>query len=323
MSKIAILGSGALGTALAINFSKNQNIEKILIYSRKSEIQSVIQNDKRCFFEDIILSDKISCTLEIENVEKCEIIFITVNSLGFTDIIDKLSKLHFKKQPLIVICTKSIGKNGEFLHEIAMQKLNNNNVALLYGPSFAHEIAYGEMTCVNFIHNDKNANYIDLLVDSNTNLRMILICDYIGAQICSVMKNICAIYMGIMNGAGMKNDFLAVVFKFFVDEIAKTIEIHGGNRETIFSLCGIGDLFLTCTSFDSRNYSFGYAIGFEKNITNVLIKYQNNYPEGYLSLNNLLILNKSKGFDSILCEKLSLFLKNDENFNVDLLKNIF
>ena len=227
------------------------------------------------------------------------------------------------KEPLIIICTKSIGADGEFLHEIAQKALNNKKIALLYGPSFAHEIAHGEITCVNFIYYDLNTSYLDLLVDQNTNLRMICINDYIGAQICSVMKNICAIYMGILKGSGIKNDFLAIIFKFFIDEIVATIKIHGGNEKTIFSLCGIGDLFLTCTSFDSRNYRFGYSIGEEKNVEKTLIQYADHYPEGYLNLKNLLELNKMLNFHSNLCEKLYIFFKNSENYEINSLKDLF
>jgi glycerol-3-phosphate dehydrogenase (NAD(P)+) len=323
MNQLAILGSGAFGIALAINFSKHEKINKILIYSRKPEIEFAINNEKKCLFNDITLSDKITCTTDFQEIEKYQKIFITVNSPGFLNIIDQLSKLNFIHKPLIIICTKSISENGKFLHEIAQKKLNNSNIALLYGPSFAHEIAYGETTCVNFIHHDSSTNYINSFVDQNTNLKMILINDYIGAQICSVMKNICAIYMGILKGSNTKNDFLAIIFKFFIDEIIQTIKIHGGDEKTIFSLCGIGDLFLTCTSFDSRNYSFGYNIGVKKNIKEMFEKYQNNYPEGYLSLYNLLKLNKEKNFYSNLCEKLHQFFQKSKDFNLHSLKNLF
>jgi glycerol-3-phosphate dehydrogenase (NAD(P)+) len=324
MNKIAILGSGALGLALSINFSKNENINEVLIYSRKPEIVSAINDGKKYLFDEISLSEKIRCTNDFSLIENYEIIFITVNSPGFLDIIEKLSKLNFSKtQPLIVICTKSIGYGGRFLNSIAKEKLKNEKIALLYGPSFAHEIAYGEITCVNFVYHDYNSasNYLEFLVDSNTNLKMIQINDYIGAQICSVMKNICAIYMGVFKGFGAKNDFLAIIFKFFIEEILEAIKIHGGNERTIFSLCGIGDLFLTCTSFDSRNYSFGYAIGLEKNIQKTLEKYHGNYPEGYLNLKNLLKLNSTKNFHSNLCEQLYNFLQTNEDFNINSLKN--
>lgn len=320
-NRIAILGSGALGIALATNFSRHKNIDKILLYSRREEIANEINNKKICLFEGIQLSDKIKCTNELNEVENHDIIFITVNSTGFLDIIRKLSKISFKIQPLVIICVKSIGINGEFLSEIARKNLQNDKIALLYGPSFAHEIAHGEKTFVNFVYHDDNTNYIDTLVDENTNLKMIQINDYIGAQLCSIMKNICAIYMGILKGSGSKNDFLAATFKFFIDEITKTIKIHGGSEKTIFDLCGIGDLFLTCTSFESRNYTFGHDIGKEENIQFTIEKYKDHYPEGYYALPNLLKLNERKKFQSKFCEKLSQFLNQKDKFNINLLKD--
>ncbi len=322
MKKIAIIGSGAMGVALAINFAKNENLEKIFIYSRNQEAINAINHSHKFLFDGVTLSEKIFSSSDLNEIYDYEIIFIAVNSVGFADIIEKISTITFVKHPIIVLCTKSIGSDGEFLNTIAENRLKNKNIALLYGPSFAHEIANGEITCVNFICQDTDIfDKAKLLVDKKTNLKLFYCSDLIGAQICSIMKNICAIYIGVMKGYGAKNDTIAIIFKLFVEEMVNTITIHGGDKKTIFEFCGIGDLFLTCTSVESRNYSFGYDIGVTKNIKLMLEKYNGRYPEGYNSLENLLKLNKKRNFYSPLCEKLLGFF--DAKVDIGSLKAFF
>ena len=314
--KIAILGSGPLGFSLSINFSKHKLIDHVLVYSRKDEIVSEINNCNRCMFEEIKLSEKIHATSNLLDVlNKSDIFFITVNSIGLIDFINEIADLNIDlSKKFFVICTKGIDKDGFFSDKIK-EILKIDSVAFLLGPSFAHEIACGEKTFVNLIYHDINyAKYIiSQIIDEGTNVNFSPMTDYIGAQLCSVMKNICAIYLGMAKGYGIKNDCIAVMFKFFIDEMRKAINFYNGDERTIFEFCGIGDLFLTCTSFESRNYNFGYQIGVTKSVETAYGLCKDYYPEGYFALNNLIEMNKRNFFNLQICDEIYKALYVDRN----------
>jgi glycerol-3-phosphate dehydrogenase (NAD(P)+) len=307
--KISVLGSGPLGIGLSINFSKNDSIDQVLIYSRKSEIISQINHDHRCIFDDIELSSKICATGDLFfAIDSSDIIFITVNSSGLLNFLLEITALKGNfdlSKKFFIICTKGIDREG-FFSDIAKKILGTDGIAFLFGPSFAHEIACGERTFVNLIYHDLDyaSNIINQIVCNETNVKLFPIIDYIGAQVCSVMKNICAIYLGMAKGFGIKNDRIAVMFKFFVDEMLKVINFYKGDEKTIFEFCGIGDLFLTCTSFESRNCNFGYQVGLTKNVDLAYQACNNYYPEGYYSLKNLIEMNKKSNLKLTICEKI-------------------
>lgn len=318
--KIGILGSGALGISLAINFNKNQNIENILIYSRKQEVIEDINNHRKSIFPNIQIPDKASATNDLFQVlTNSEIIFITVNSNSLKNVLDQIAFVKEQEninlvEKFFIICSKGIDKSGKFFHELAVEILKSRNIGLFLGPSFANEIAHGETTIVNLVHEDseKAEEIISKLVDSQTNVKIIPISDYIGAQICTIMKNICAIYLGIARGLGAKNDYLSILFTSFIQEIRRAITFYHGDPKTIFELCGIGDLFLTCTSFESRNYSFGYQIGLTKSVKEAFTNCNDYYPEGYYGLKNFYNMNVANGLQLDICKKLYNLIFIDE-----------
>jgi glycerol-3-phosphate dehydrogenase (NAD(P)+) len=319
--KIAILGSGPFGLSLSINFSKHQLINHVVVYSRNDEIVAEINNYNCCMLEEIKLSKiskKIRATSDLLNVlDESDILFITVNSTGLINFINEIEGLHLDlSKKFFVICTKGIDNNGFFSDKIK-GILKINSIAFLLGPSFANEIACGEKTCVNLIYHDiEYAEYIiSQIVDDKTNVKIFPMNDYIGAQLCSTMKNICAIYLGIAKGYGIKHDYIAVMFKFFIDEMIEAINFYNGDEKTIFELCGIGDLFLTSTSFESRNYNFGYQVGITKSVQNAYELCKNYYPEGYFALNNLIQMNKKNSFNLKICNQIYEVLYVDKSLH--------
>ena len=308
--KIGILGSGPLGVSLAVNFSKHQKVEKIAIYSRQQETVDEINLGKCHVFPNVVFSKKVTASKNLlKAAEESDVLFITVHSRGLTKLLDELSEL--LKNILIddkffIICTKGMSESGEFFHEIAMRELKTKNIGLFLGPSFASEIAAGDKTLVNLIHWDSKAaeKIANSLNDENTNITMAVIDDYYGAQICSIMKNIAAIRLGMEKGMGAKNDQIAVLFTNFVREMKSAIDFYGGQSETIFELCGIGDLFLTCTSFESRNYNFGYQLGRNNSVEDAFLNCGSYYPEGYYGLQNFHKMNVKNGLRLKICEEL-------------------
>lgn len=299
--KIAIIGAGALGLALAVNFVKNNKISEVIIWNRGPQKTTSIF---------------IKTTNQLEDCQQARIIFIAIAYQGLEGVLREMSQINFTHDTYFILCTKGIHSDGKFLHQLTIDILQTKNVMLMFGPSFAEEIMSGETTYVNLIFYDLNlaTSIINQLSGEYTNLKMIALDDYIGAQICAIMKNIAAIYMGALEGSGAKKNLLAAFFTFFIKEIKGAIIAHDGKIDTMWELCGIGDLFLTCTSFKSRNYSFGYKIGAQEKID------ENHYPEGYYALPNFLKLYNKAPLCKILYDVIYL-KKNHKLYEFNYLLN--
>ena len=266
---IGVIGAGAWGSALSIALSKKAN--NVTLWAYEKEVVDEINNHKtnKAFLPDIKFPTNIKVVNNFEEFKNSDIIFIVCPSHNFSNIIKNLASNLNNQDVPIVICTKGIEeKTGKLLHEIVSEFLPNNPVFGLTGPSFAKEVARNMITKINLCgKNNQVANQI-INQFSNDNFEIIYHNDIIGAEICGLYKNIIAIACGYYGG--LKNsgqNQVAAIITESLQEISILIEKMGGKKETILSLCGIGDLILTCTSKNSRNYSFGYALA-EENMQN-------------------------------------------------------
>jgi len=136
----------------------------------------------------------------------------------------------------------------------------------LSGPSFAQEVANGLPTAVMLGSKDGEALKIVKNLLASDNLKIETTADILGLELCGALKNVLAIAAGIGAGAGMNKNYQAVAFVKGLEEIAALGQKLGAKRETFYSLAGIGDLFLSSTNKESRNFSFGFGIGQGKSV---------------------------------------------------------
>ncbi len=281
--KIAIIGSGAWGTAISVVLADNDY--DIHIYGTNENQITEINNFHKntCFFDDsIVLPSSITANGNLEEtIKDAFLVVIAVPSKAIDDVFQKLTPL-LTNDMYIVNLTKGfhpqtkipVGKYIKTLLSFEQSK----KVASLSGPSFALEVIQRKPTAITVSCEEyKTAKFIQN-VFSNHYFKVFINNDSIGTDYASALKNIIAIACGISDGLGYQSNTKAMLITRGLNEISRFITFFGGNEKTSYGLAGIGDLILTCTSSTSRNYTAGYIIG--KNSMEYFLQNNQNTIEG-------------------------------------------
>ncbi|MEP0964899.1 MAG: NAD(P)H-dependent glycerol-3-phosphate dehydrogenase [Roseobacter sp.] len=256
---IAVLGSGAFGTALAIALSANSPVH---LWSRDRAQVKMMTNTRinGTRLPDVVLPENIMVTDALVDLKDADVCLIAVP-------MQKLSRfLKDHKDALIdktlVLCCKGIElKTGRTPLEIVETLCPENPSALLTGPSFAADIAKGLPTALTLACADPDLGEVLQEKLSNTTLRLYRTTDVVGASLGGAIKNVIAIACGAAIGAGLGESARAALMTRGNAEMQRLAAHMGADPATLFGLSGFGDLVLTCTSTLSRNYRFGLSIG--------------------------------------------------------------
>ncbi|MAS86683.1 MAG: glycerol-3-phosphate acyltransferase [Micavibrio sp.] len=302
MSKIAVIGAGAWGTAIAQNLAVHGN--DVAIWARESEVVTAINenHENTVFLKDIALDEKIIATGSLfEAVEAADVIMIVTPAQALRSVCVGIRSKAIIGKP-VVLCSKGfeIG-TGMMLSAIAKEELPDNPIAIMTGPTFASEVAKGLPCAVTLAAETKDiAKEIRDLIGTKK-LRPYVTDDLIGTQIGSAIKNVLAIASGIVIGKGLGESARAALITRGLSEMARLTSAMGGRKETLMGMCGMGDLMLTATSMQSRNYSFGYALGQGETIDEFLSQ-RNAVTEGYHTSKALMVLAKKQAVEMPICE---------------------
>ena len=267
---IGILGAGAWGTTIAKLLSdKNSNV---LLWAKETQVKKGIEKTRinKIYLDKIKLNKSLKITNHLEDLSELDILFIVVPTQYIQATLKPLKKI-IKKNCILVNCAKGIDiKSTSLISEVINKILPSNKLAIMSGPNFALEIALGKPTA-SLIATQKlsDAKFIANLISSKT-FRPYLSNDIIGAQICGAMKNIYAIGCGIIVGKNFGENAVASVISRSFAEIKSVGKKLGAQPETLSGLSGLGDLFLTCSSKKSRNFSLGFDLAKGKKLENVL-----------------------------------------------------
>jgi glycerol-3-phosphate dehydrogenase (NAD(P)+) len=316
--KIGIIGSGNYGTALAKTFSKNKDNE-IIIYSIDEETINNINkfNENKKYLPKIRLSKNIKATLDMSILSECDIILFAVPSTVYYSVCEKLK--NFYNNQIIISASKGIGKNGEILTDIIENILNcdKRKVLVLTGPSIASELALEKPTQV-ILGGDRKYTQIVKKVFLTDYFFIRITRDKKGIQYLGFYKNILAILVGLCDGLKLGNNMKAALITKAYSEFYYLNQNKNIRRHSFIDYAGLGDLYLTSTSEDSRNRKFGLALS-KSNSIKKIIKEMGQVVEGYdnlLRLKNLYDLNKDCSWfeKNLLNTFVAIFDTN--NFNI-------
>jgi len=259
--KICILGSGAFGLALASIFNKN-NHEVIVWSHSKIDANNLKTTRKSEKLKDYTIPKNIKITSNLGTATKKSIlIVIAVPAHALNEVTLRLSK-YLNPATHILIATKGIEQDTcDFLTEVVERNINTNKLAVISGPSFAVDII--KEVPIGFslgVTNVRTKNLIKSLIE-NDNIKLRVTPDLIGIEICGAIKNVMAIASGILEGMKVTDSTKALFLTEALNDIKELIDALGGNKKTILSFAGFGDILMTCTSPTSRNYTYGKFIG--------------------------------------------------------------
>ncbi len=315
--RVFIIGSGTFGTAIANQLACNPNND-VVIFSRsenkKNEINNFHTNKK--YFGDIILNKSLSCTNIYSDIDNADVIFVALPSSVLQQNIKFFAK-YISNEQIVVNLSKGILNNGNTVFDHLKNLLKSENVVTLKGPSFAAEIMLGSQTILTLGYSTKYQKEIINKIFKKTCINLESTRDIVGVEILGIIKNMYAILIGYTEEYyGSVNTRFMIISKVF-KEIKTLNSSFGGDIETLFLSCGLGDICLTSFNDLSRNRSLGEAIG--KGVYSS-IENKNMIVEGVNSIKVISsIIKPSTLSKTPLLRKLSLFFDRKlDKFELDL-----
>lgn len=261
---IVVVGAGAWGTALAIHLSRGRSGVSLLCRRAEQAHSLTCDGENATYLPGVPLPSTLSVTADPTILENARLILWVVPCQK-TQAMAQALKPHIPAHVPLVLCSKGIlfdASSGEstFPTQVLASVLPNP-VALLSGPNFAAEVAKGLPTATTLAC--ANAELARSLGEAlrSPHLRVYLTQDVTGVQIAGALKNTLAIACGLAHGLGLGENAKAALITRGLAEIRRLGIALGGQLETFLGLAGVGDLVLTCSSTQSRNFRFGAALG--------------------------------------------------------------
>ncbi len=322
--KIAMLGTGVYGLAIASKLAENGN--QVIMWTENKDKENEYQttHNLKSINESYNLSDNIEVTSNVQDaMNGAKIVFFTCAS-KYTNEIASMILPYFEKNMIICIASKGIEeKTCHLLSNVIKFILNAKNITVISGPTFAVDMLAGEPVALAIAGTNRKSQNIVVKALSCDTVKLRISKDIIGVQICGAVKNVIAIASGILGGLGYSESTRAFLINESLHDIKDLISFLGGKPKTILSFAGVGDLLMTCMSTKSRNYSFGYVIGSTKDKNKIDKFLKEHTVEGYNTLKTVMLLLKKKNINIELIslindivdykespEKLSEFLIN-------------
>lgn len=259
--RVAVLGAGSWGTALAIQLCRNGH--RVVLWGHEPDHMEELGRDgeNRRFLPGFALPEGLEATSSLDEALKdVSACLLVVPSHAFAAVV---ARLPGRLAPRLGVAwgTKGLDpETGGLLHACARQVLPDQSLAVISGPSFAREVAGGLPTAVTVASDDPPfAARIAALLHGGR-FRAYTSPDLVGVEVCGAAKNVLAIATGIADGLGFGANTRAALITRGLAELIRLGRALGGRPETFMGLAGVGDLVLTCTDDQSRNRRLGLAL---------------------------------------------------------------
>lgn len=257
--KVAVIGAGSWGTALAQTLAYSEN--DVCMWARKEEVARAITQDHRNprYLVEASLSPVIRATTSLEEAldGAGAVVLVTPSSL-LREFAERMQPLLSRDTPVIV-CSKGVEGSTRLLPVEILEEVvgNAERLAVLSGPNHAEEVIL-QIPSGTVIASSSEATAVFFRgLFSSPSFRCYVSNDYIGVELCAAFKNVIAIAVGISYGMGMGDNTAAMLMTRGMAEMSRLVYARGGDPLTVMGLAGAGDLIATCTSKHSRNRAFG------------------------------------------------------------------
>jgi glycerol-3-phosphate dehydrogenase (NAD(P)+) len=306
--RLGVIGGGAWGTALAQVASAGG---ETLLWALEPDVVESINaaHENRAFLAGVPLNPGIRATSDLGELDHCDAWLVVTPAQHMRAVLEGAAD---RDKPL-VLCAKGIEeRSGQLLHQVAKQLCPNAAVAVLSGPTFAHEVAKGLPTAVTLAAED--GDLAERLRDrlKQPGFRIYVSDDVAGAEIGGAVKNVLAIACGVVEGKGLGQNARAALIGRGFAEMTRFGLAFGAKRETLVGLSGLGDLVLTCSSTSSRNYSLGVGIGQGRSAAELLSD-RKTVAEGAFTAPVLARLARDKGIDMPIVDAVDALIAGRAN----------
>ncbi len=325
MSRIAVLGSGAWGTALALSLCRRGG-HQVTLWAHADELarQMAGAGVNTLFLPGFPLPADLAVTAGYDAIAAAEIVVSVIPSEFLRPTLLRV-RPHLRPGQLLVSATKGL-EDRSFLRmtEVIAECLGaapgpgsptplTLPIGALSGPSFAAEVAQGQPTAVTLAFADPQIAALIQQEFSSETLRLYTSADVIGVELGGALKNVIAIAAGVAAGVGLGHNSTAALITRGIAEITRLAVACGARRETLAGLAGVGDLVLTCTRSLSRNRTVGAALGQGRKLPEVLESLGGKVAEGVLTTRAALGLARQHGVEMPITEQMELILNQGQD----------
>jgi glycerol-3-phosphate dehydrogenase (NAD(P)+) len=276
LKKIAIIGGGSWGTALAIALTRSSRPHKLTLWAHSAEVVEMLSARRvnEIYLPGFSLSGEVEVTGGFEKALAGVDIILGVMPSAHAREIYRAMRRHVEPQAVFVSATKGLEPATHLrISEVIAEEMglaSSARVAVLSGPSFALEVAAGDPTAV--VLASSNAQLASEVQEefSGPRFRLYTNDDVIGTEIAGAVKNVIAIAAGICTGLELGTNTVAALVTRGLAEMTRLAVALGGRRETLSGLAGVGDLILTATGELSRNRAVGIELGKGRDLSDIL-----------------------------------------------------
>lgn len=259
--RIGVVGGGAWGTAIAQTLAIAG--QRVTLWAREPEVVDdiALRHVNRTYLSGIELDSSIRPTGKLSDVAGSDVIILVPPAQHLRAISSELHA-HIASGTPVVVCAKGIEQStGKLMSEVLAQTLPDTIIAVMSGPSFAHDVARGLPTALTLACENEPIGKALATALSSRQLRLYWSRDVLGAELGGAIKNVLAIAAGIVEGRGLGASAHAAMVARGFAEMRRLAEAMGARPETLLGMSGLGDLVLTCGSPQSRNMSLGLSLG--------------------------------------------------------------
>ena len=254
---IGVIGGGAWGTALAQVAAGGGGA---LLWAREPEVVEGVNSshENSLFLPGVALDPAIRATSDLGELGACDFLLVVTPAQHMRAVLASLPRL---RVPLI-LCAKGMEESTtKLMHDVAREEQPDSPIAVLSGPTFAHEVAARQPAAVTLAVESAEIGERLRARLARPWFRPYLSDDVVGAEIGGAVKNVLAIACGVVDGRGLGLNARAALISRGFAEMTRFGLARGARAETLAGLSGLGDLVLTCSSTNSRNFSLGKGLG--------------------------------------------------------------
>ena len=320
MSRIAVIGAGAWGTALAIVAGRSGG-HQVCLWALEREVCQAIARTRinQQFLPGCPLPPSVTATNDFcEALAGAEIVVSVMPSHHCRRTFEHMAQW-LRPQMLFLSATKGIENDtllrmSEVIQEVVSRFCGfSPKIAALSGPSFAQEVGQGSPTAVTVASCDADLAARAQKEFSDPGFRIYMNDDLVGVELGGSLKNVIAIAAGVCNGLGLGHNSAAALMTRGLAEITRLAVACGAKPQTMAGLAGMGDLVLTCTGGLSRNRSVGTALGQGQNLQEIIAGMHGMVAEGVLTTNAALGLARRYGVEMPITEQMYAILHDGKS----------
>jgi glycerol-3-phosphate dehydrogenase (NAD(P)+) len=319
MSRMAIIGAGAWGTALAITLAR-KGTHTIRLWANEPDVVDTVAKVRinERFLPGFRLPESIEATNDLHKaLEDAEIVVSVMPSQHCRALFEQMAPA-LLPETLLVSCTKGLENQTllrmtEVIADVVRKNHFTPRVGALSGPSFAKEVARGDPTAVSVASTNSDFSRAIQQAFNNSRFRVYTNDDVTGVELGGALKNVIAIAAGVCDGLDLGHNSVAALITRGLAEIARLVVACGGRLDTMAGLAGLGDLVLTCTGDLSRNRSVGVELGKGRKLPDIIAGMHGAVAEGVFTTRAAVDLARKKNIEMPITEQMFAILEQGKS----------